>query len=91
MINRNYRIKNEIKLPESRSPYIDREKIKQLKLYKVETEKVILKLKKMGKSTSMQIYAERQRMISIEKDIQELRKKSIRTEFIRYDYFPRSF
>jgi len=89
MINRNYNVKNEIRLPGSRSPYIDREKIKQLKTYKIETEKVIVKLNKMGKSASMQIYAEKRRMISIENDIQELRKKTIRAEFIRYDYFPR--
>jgi len=87
MINRYYTIGNEIRLPGSRSPYIDREKIKQLKTYKVETERLIVKLNKMGKSASMQIYAEKRLIISIENDIQELKRKLLRSEFDRYDYF----
>ncbi|MFC1896642.1 hypothetical protein ACFL0Q_08315 [Thermodesulfobacteriota bacterium] len=89
MRNRYNTTGDEVMSSRSRSPYIDREKIKQLKTYQLETEKVISKLKKIGKSASMQIDVEKQLMISIENDIQELKKESIRSEFNRYDYFPR--
>lgn len=77
---------DEIRFSNDRSPYIDRERIKLLRIYKKETEKIISKLKKEGCLESIHLNSEIQLLNSINAEIEARIENNIRTEFNKYDY-----
>lgn len=71
-----------------RAPLIHSERIRQLKSFARETEKLIARMEKNGNISKNQIIMEKQLLNNIRITLQDLRKKAIKSEFFCYDYSP---
>ena len=72
-----------------RTPWINSEKIRHLKVYARETQKRIMKMEKDGNADRSVIVFERQLLLNIQIDLRDQKQNAIDSEFYNRDYFPR--
>ena len=70
-----------------RTPWINSEKIKQLKVYARETQRKIMKMEKYGTVDKREIVLEKQLLLSIQLKLQDQKRNAIDSEFFNLDYF----
>jgi len=87
MKNENYDLM--IGITGNRAPWINSEKIKQLKVYTRETEKKIAKMEKDVSVNRREIILEKQLLLSIRENLRDQERNAIDSEFFNRDYFPR--
>lgn len=87
MINENHKFK--IGVNRNRAPWINSEKIRQLKVYARETEKRIVEMEKDISTNNREIDFEKQLLSNIKQNIRDQERNAIEAEFLNHDYFAR--
>ena len=85
MPNENQNLELRIGINRGRAPWMNSEKIRQLKVYARETQRRIMKMEKRG--NIREIILEKQLLLSIQLNLQDQKRNAIDSEFFNLDYF----
>ena len=89
MLNENKNLEFKIGINGSRSPWINSEKIKQLRVYVRETQKRIVRMEKEGNVYRKEIVLEKQLLLNVQLKLQDQKKNAIDSEFCNRYYLPK--
>lgn len=89
MSKENQNLELRISLKGGRAPLINSERIRQLKVYAKETQRIIVNMEKNGNASTQSIVLEKKLLLNIQLDLQDQNRAAINSEFCSRNYFPR--